>query len=102
LLIGFFRALPTDLAWRRRFSAIQESSASFFDECAALTRTVHSWLKALHRTEARRTELQNAAQRATVAVTAPKTTPASFALPLFGVYNGTSGGYIWNEKDAIE
>jgi hypothetical protein len=101
LLMGFFRALPSEIAWRR-YSAFQESFASLVDGCAALTRTIHCWLKALQRTAARRIETHPAAPRATVAVIAPEAKPASFALPLFGVYNGTSGGYLWNEKDAIE
>jgi hypothetical protein len=102
LLIGFFRALPSEIAWRKRFSAIQESYASFFEECAALARTVYSGLKALHQTGARRIETHPAAPPATVAVIAPETKPASFAIPLFGVYSGTSKGYLWTERDAIE
>jgi hypothetical protein len=102
LLIGFFRALPADLAWRRRFSAIQESYASFVEGCAALAQKVHSGVKALHRSVARRMEMQDAAPHTTVAVMAPEAKPASFALPLFGVYNGTNCGYLWKEKDAIE
>lgn len=102
LLIGLFRALPSEFSWRQQYSAFHESSASFFEECAALARTVHSWLKALHQTEARRIETHSAAPRTTVAVIAPEAKPASFALPLFGVYNGTGGGYFWNKEDAIE
>jgi hypothetical protein len=96
LLTGFFRALITELAWRRRFSDFQELSAS-------LAQSVYSGLKALHRTAMRRVGTHSAAPRTTVAVIAPEAKPASFALPLFGVYNGTAtGGYLWNEKDAIE
>jgi hypothetical protein len=102
LLIGFFRALPTDLARRRRPSDFQESSASFFEECAALARAVHSGVKALHQTATRRIKAHSAAPRTTVAAIAPKAKPASFALPLFGVYNGTGGAYLWSEEDAIE
>ena len=102
LLIGFFRAVPSDIAWRKRFSAFQELYASFFEQCAALAQTVHSGLKALHRSEARRIEKHSAAPCTPVAVIAPQPKPASFALPLFGVYNGTGGGYLWNEKEAIE
>jgi len=102
LLIGFFRALPSEIAWRRRYLAFQESSASLFDGCTAVARTVHSRLKGLHQPATRRMEVHSAASLTTVAVIAPKAMPSSFALPLFGVYNGTSGGYLWNEKDAIE
>jgi hypothetical protein len=102
LLIGFFRALPSEIAGRLRFSDFQELSASCFGECAALAGTVRSGLKALHQTAARRMETHPAAPRARVAVIAQQAKPASFALPLFGVYDGTSGGYLWNENDAIE
>ncbi|WP_348260987.1 hypothetical protein P8935_14370 [Telmatobacter sp. DSM 110680] len=102
LLIGFFRALPSEIAWRRRLFNLQESSARFFEERAALTRTAHSWFKTLHRSAVQRMEMQDAAPRTTVAVMAPVPKPACFALPLFGVYNGNGRGYLWNEKDAIE
>jgi hypothetical protein len=102
LLIGFFRALASEFAWRRRYFTFQESFASSFEECAALAQSLHSRLKTSHRRAARRMEMQDAAPRTRVAVIAPEAKPASFALPLFGVYNGTSGGYLWNEKAAIE
>jgi hypothetical protein len=102
LLIGFFRALPSEFAWRRRYTAFQESDASFVEGCAALARRVHSGVKALQRPEARCIEMHSAAPRTTIAVIAPQAKPAPFALPLFGVYNGTGGGYLWNEMDAIE
>jgi hypothetical protein len=101
LLIGFFRALPSEIAWRRRYSAFRQSSASFFEECAALARWVFSGLAALHRRAMRRTKTHLAAPRAT-AIAEPPRIPTSFALPLFGVNNGTGGGYLWSEKDAIE
>ena len=102
LLIGFFRVLPSEIAWRRRFSAFQESCASFFEDCEALAHSPLSRLKTLHQTEARCTERISAVPRATVAMITPEAKPASFALPLFGVYNGTGSGYLWDEKDAIE
>jgi hypothetical protein len=48
-------------------------------------------------------EMQSAAPRTNVAQTQPPATPASFALPLFGVYSGTTGqGHLWTEGDSIE
>jgi hypothetical protein len=102
LLIGFFRALPSEIAWRPRFSDFQESFASFFEECAVLVRTAQSWLEALNRSAARRIETHSVAPRTTVALVIPEAKPAPFALPLFGVYNGTGEGYLWNKKDEIE
>jgi hypothetical protein len=102
LLIGFFRALPSEIAWRTRFFDFKEALTSFFEECAELVRTAQSWLKALNRSAARRIETHSVAPRTTVAVVVPEVKPASFALPLFGVYNGTGEGYLWNKKDEIE
>ncbi len=101
-LIAFFRALPSEFAWRRRYSALEELTSSFFEGCAALVREVRSGLKALHQITMRRIETHSAAPRTTVAVIAQKAKPASFALPLFGVYNGTGKAYLWTERDAIE
>lgn len=102
LLIGFFRAVPSEIAWQKCFSALQELSASFFEECAVLAQSLHCGLKALHRTAVRSIDSHSAAPPTTVAVIAPKAKSASFAIPLFGVYSGTGGSYLWNEKDAIE
>jgi hypothetical protein len=102
LLIGFFRSLSSEIAWRKRFCTFWESYASFFEDCAALVQSLHSSLKTKHWSAAQRMETQDAAPRATVAAIAPQKNLASFALPLFGVSNETGGGYLWNEKDAIE
>ena len=102
LLIGFFRALPAEFAWRRRHSAFQASSVSFFAECAALFRTAYSRYKALHQSAARRMETHNTAPATTHTPRVQEAKPASFALPLFGVYSGTGEGYLWSERDAIQ
>jgi len=102
LLMGFFRALPSEIAWRWRFSAFQESCASFFEECAVLGQSLHSGFKALHQTATRRKETHSVAPQTTVHGIAPEAKHASFALPLFGVNSGTRKGYLWNERDAIE
>src|SRR5262249_5370392 len=102
LLIGFFRALPSEFAWRRRYSAFQKLSASFFEEGAELLRTVHPRPKALHQGAARRMKTHTPPSHTTVALRGPEPKPASFALPLFGVYSGTGESYLWTERDAIE
>lgn len=102
LLIGFFRALPADLAWRQRHFALEELLSSFFEVSAALVRKAHSGVKLLRRSAVRRIEMHAAAPSTKITVIAPEAKRASFALPLFGVYNGTGEGYLWTERDAIE
>jgi hypothetical protein len=102
LLMGFFRALPSGIAWQDRYSAFRESFESFFEECARLARTAQSGLKALHRAAELRIETHSSVPGRTAPVIVPEVRPASFALPLFGVCNGTGQGYLWTEGDAIE
>ena len=102
LLIGLFRALPAEFACRRLYSALEEMFSSLFGESAALARCVRSKFKPLRRSAVRRTETHSAAPPTKVALIAPEAKPASFAIPLFGVYNGTGQGYLWTERDAIE
>jgi hypothetical protein len=104
LLIGFFRALPSEIAWRRRFSDLQESSARLFAECAALARRVGASFAELHRGTQERIALHAAATPAIAASTEPPRKPfSSFPIPFFGVNDGTGkGGYLWSEKDEIE
>lgn len=98
LLIGFFRALPSEIAWRRRYSALEELSSSFFEESAALARRVQSGLKALRRSALQRTELHSVPPCTNVAPIVPEAKPTSFALPLFGVYSGTGEGLSVDRK----
>lgn len=102
LVIGFFRALIAELAWRRRLSSRQELVPSFFKDCAALARWVSTRLRGLHRNAAGRIETHSAALRSERVLVEPASKPASFALPLFGIYNETGEGYLWREKDEIE
>jgi hypothetical protein len=104
LLIGFFRALPSEIAWRRRFSDFQESSARLFAECAALARRAGASFAELHRGAQQRIALPAAATPAIAASTEPPRRPfSSFPIPFFGVNDGTGkGGYLWSEKDEIE
>ena len=102
LLIGFLRALPAELAWQRPYSALEELFLSFFDGSAALARKTYSALKPLCRNAVRRTATHSAASTTGITAITPEAKPASFALPLFGVYNGTGEGYLWTERDAIE
>ena len=102
LLIGFYRALPADLAWRRRYSALEQLFSSFFDGSTALARKAYSALKPLRRSAVHRVETHSAACSTQITVITPEANRASFAFPLFGVYNDTGEGYLWTERDAIE
>ncbi|MGB6744433.1 MAG: hypothetical protein WBE38_12370 [Terracidiphilus sp.] len=102
LFIGFFRTLITELAWRRRLSSLEEPSPSLFEECTALARRVRSGLVGLHRAAARRIETHTTAPSTTTDRAEPIAKPHCFAFALFGVYNGTSEGYLWRERDGIE
>jgi hypothetical protein len=104
LLIGFFRALPSEIAWRQQYIAFRESSASFFAECAAQARSLYSRFAELHRSAQRRIALHTPANPAIAVSTEPPKKPfSSFPIPFFGVNDGTGkGGYLWSEKDEIE
>jgi len=92
----------TELAWRRQRSPWEEPSPSLFDKCSAMARALHSRLAKLHLRARKRIEMHRAATTAIAAVAEPPVRPASFALPLFGVHNGTGRGYLWSEMDEIE
>lgn len=102
LLIGFFRALPSEFVWRRRYSAVEELFSSLFEGSAALARKAHSVFNSLRRSAVRRINMHAAAPRTNIPQPQPLTPTESFALPLFGVYSGTGEGYLWTERDAIE
>ena len=102
LLIGFFRTLPSEFAWRRQYSAFEEWYACLFEDCAALGQSLHSRFKTLQRRATRRIETHSAAPCTKITVIAPEAKQASFPIPLFGIYIGTGDGYLWTERDAIE
>jgi len=102
LFIGLLRALIGDYAWRRRLSSRQELLPSLFKDCEALANTVGSGIAALHRSAVQRIQTHRAAPCPTVLVAEPATQPVSFAIPLFGVYNGTGHGHLWTENDEID
>ncbi len=91
-----------DLSWKRQRSRWEAQLPSLFDRCAAMARGVQSRLAALHRSALRRREMHRAAKAPIVVQPEPPARPASFAFPLFGVYNGTGEGYLWSERDEIE
>jgi hypothetical protein len=103
LVIGSFRAVIAEYAWQRRLSAWGEVTPSLIADCAVLARRVCSGLRALYRSAEQRIEAHRAARMTlNIAQPEPTVTPASFPLPLFGVYNGTGEDYLWSERDEIE
>jgi hypothetical protein len=102
LFVGFLRALIGEYAWRRRLTSRQELLPSLFKDCTVLARRVESGIAALHRRAKQRMETHRTAPRPNAVSAEPPARPISFALPLFGVHNGTGRGYPWSEKDEIE
>jgi hypothetical protein len=102
LLVGFFRTLIGELAWRRQVSAFEEPSPSLFEECAALVRRVRSSLAKLHRRPPGRIEPHSLAPGTNTACGTPARSPRTFAFRLFGVHDLTRNGYLWSKTDQIE
>lgn len=102
LLIGFLRALITEYAWRRRLSSRQQLLLYLFRDCTALVREACAGFAALHRSATQRIETRPTSPNTIAATARPPGRCASFALPLFGVHNGTGEGYLWSDGDEIE
>jgi len=107
-LYGFVRLADRCMDWAierssdRHRSWWEEPSWSLLDWCAEVAQKLYSWVVVLHRRavpcmERHRTETNHG-----VASSEPEATPPSFAIPIFGVYNGTGQGYLWSQKDEIE
>ncbi len=102
-LKGLIRELISEFAWRRRLAAENEPAPGFFEQCAEWPRKVGSRLASLHRPAPRIIATQSAAPTLSTGSTESPLRSASFALPLFGVYDGTGkGGYRWSQKHEIE
>jgi hypothetical protein len=102
-LRGLIRELTSELAWRRRLAAANGPSPGFFEQCAEWPRNVGSRLALLHRAAPRSIATHSAAPAVTTNCTESQVRSASFALPLFGVYDGTGkGGYLWSQQHEIE
>lgn len=91
-----------DLTWKHQRSPWEELLPSLFDRFSATARGIQSQLAKLHRSATQCIKTHRAAPTASVAQPEPPARPASFAFPLFGVYNGTGEGYLWSERDEIE
>jgi len=102
VVVGFLRALIAEYAWKRRLSSGQELFSTLSKDCAALAQRIGSEFVALHRSAMRRIMSHRTATRPKATLAQPPAPPVPSALPLFGVCNGTGGGYLWSEKDEID
>jgi hypothetical protein len=102
LVVGFLRALIADYAWRRRVYSRQELLSTLSKDCAMLAQSMCSGLAALHRSRARHIETNPTTTSTKVLQIQPPARPISFALPLFGVCNGSGKGSRWSEEDEID
>jgi hypothetical protein len=102
LVIGFLRALVAEYVWRRRVYSRQELLSTLSQDCAALAQSVCSGLATLYQSRARHVETHPAAMSTKVLQVQPPARPISFALPLFGVCNGTGKGFLWSDRDEID
>jgi hypothetical protein len=100
---GVIQALIAELAWKRRLAAENGPAPGLFEQCAEWLRKVGSRLASLHGAASHCIALQSTVPVVTTDRTESPVRPASFALPLFGVYDGTGkGGYLWSQKHEIE
>ncbi len=88
LVVGFVRALITEYAWRRRVYSRQELLPTLSKDCGMLAQSMCSGLEALYRSGSRYIETHPVATSTKTVQIQPPAKPASFAFPLFGVYNG--------------
>ena len=81
----------------------EEPSWSLLDWSAETAQNLYSSVVALHRRAERCIATHRAAPNSNSAHSDPPAISSSFAIPIFGVYDGTpNGGYVWGEKDEIE
>ena len=107
-LYGFVRLADRFAGWaverslRHDRSWWEESSWSPLDWCTDTAQKLCSLVVALHRRAERCIATRRAAPNSNSAQSEPPAISPSFAIPIFGVYNGTGNGYVWSEKDEIE
>ena len=87
---------------RHQRSWWDEPSWSLFDWCAETAQRLCSSVVVLHRHARHCIERRRAETNHSLASSEPEAKPPSFAIPIFGVYNGTGDGYLWSERDEIE
>lgn len=108
VLSRLIQALIADYAWRRGVSTWRELTSIFVTDCIALADWSFSELAALRSNVSRSITLHrlaahhHPAPRTETMRSAMPVGPPSFAIPIFGVYNGSGEGYLWSEQDEIE
>lgn len=107
-LYGFVRLANRFADWaversfERHRSWWDAPSWNLLDWCAETAQKLCSCVVVLHRRARRCIEWRRAETNHSFASSEPEVRPPSFAIPIFGVYNGTGLGYLWSEKDEIE
>ncbi len=107
-LYGFVRLTNRFADWalerslQRQKSWWEEPSWSLLDWCAETAQRLCTGVVVLHRRARNCIERRRAETNHSVASSEPEAKPSSFAIPIFGVCNGTGDGYLWNERDEIE
>ncbi|MFP5236007.1 MAG: hypothetical protein ACLGSD_08890 [Acidobacteriota bacterium] len=99
---NWFMDWAVERSMQKQRSPWAEPSPSIFGDCAEAAQKFRSGVVALHRYARRRIETHRAAVSTDVAQHEPPVRPPSFAIPIFGVYNGSARGYLWSEQDKIE
>jgi len=101
-LANRFADWAVERSFERHRSWWEEPSWSPLDWCAETAQKLCSCVVGLHRRAQHYIELRRAETNHSLMSSEPEAKPPSFAIPIFGVYNGTGNGYLWSEKDEIE
>ena len=101
-LANRFADWAVERSFERHRSWWEEPSWSPLDWCAETAQTLCSCVVVLHRRAQYCIERPRAETNRSFASIESEARPPSFAIPLFGVYNGTGEGYLWCEKNEID
>ena len=101
-LANRFADWAVERSFDRHRSWWEKPSWSLLDWCAETAQKLCSRVVALHKRTRSCIERRRAETNPSFESSEPEARPPSFAIPIFGVYNGTGDGYLWSEKDEIE
>jgi hypothetical protein len=101
-LTNRFADWAVERSLQRQKSWCEEPSWSSLDWCAETAQRLCAHVAALHRRARHCIERRRAETSHSPRSSEPEVKPPSFAIPIFGVHNGTREGHLWSEKDEIE